>query len=185
MRFSVRARRGSICVLHSSATPGEDAGSPCPRAAVGTAGSTSSDHTPDWERTSAAAVYDQIAHFVDTTAGTTHLAPNKTANSFTLCRTGQIYNPLHRPLARTPRIATTHRRRHLRCHRTTTYPSPSERFPRRTAESLTGSPMPPAPGLQPVVPSGDGVRAFVVSEGGADGSPACSPPATCPRPTAQ
>jgi hypothetical protein len=56
------------------------------------------DNTPDWERASATAVYDQIAHFVDTTAGaTTHLTPEQKGQFVALCWTGQIYKHIPNP----------------------------------------------------------------------------------------
>jgi hypothetical protein len=50
------------------------------------------DDTPDWERTAAAAVYDQVRAFVDATDGATAKLTREQKGRFVaLCWTGQIY----------------------------------------------------------------------------------------------
>lgn len=50
------------------------------------------DDTPDWERAAAAAVYDQVRAFIDTTDGATAKLTREQKGRFVaLCWTGQIY----------------------------------------------------------------------------------------------
>jgi hypothetical protein len=50
------------------------------------------EETPDWERESAAAVYDQVAAFLTTTAGAaTKLTRDQKGQFVALCWIGQIY----------------------------------------------------------------------------------------------
>lgn len=50
------------------------------------------DDTPEWERASAAAVYDQVRAFVDITGGATAKLTREQKGRFVaLCWTGQIY----------------------------------------------------------------------------------------------
>jgi hypothetical protein len=50
------------------------------------------DQTPDWERAAAAAVYDQVRAFIDTTSGATAKLTREQKGRFVaLCWTGQIY----------------------------------------------------------------------------------------------
>ncbi|SEF38115.1 hypothetical protein SAMN05421837_11866 [Amycolatopsis pretoriensis] len=56
------------------------------------------DETPDWERQSAAAVYDQVAAFIEVTAGAaTKLAREQKGRFVSLCWTGQIYKHIPSP----------------------------------------------------------------------------------------
>lgn len=50
------------------------------------------EETPDWERASAAAVYQQVQDFIETTAGSASKLTREQKGRFVaLCWTGQIY----------------------------------------------------------------------------------------------
>lgn len=56
------------------------------------------DETPDWERQSAAAVYEQVAAFIEVTAGgATKLTSEQKGRFVSLCWTGQIYKHIPAP----------------------------------------------------------------------------------------
>ncbi|MGW5742077.1 hypothetical protein [Amycolatopsis sp. NPDC003861] len=56
------------------------------------------NETPDWERESAAAVYEQVAAFIEVTAGAaTKLTREQKSRFVSLCWTGQIYKHIPDP----------------------------------------------------------------------------------------
>ena len=56
------------------------------------------DETPDWERSSAAAVYDQVRAFIDATDGhTSKLTRTQKGRFVALCWIGQIYKHIPDP----------------------------------------------------------------------------------------
>ncbi|MEV6879428.1 hypothetical protein [Amycolatopsis sp. NPDC051128] len=56
------------------------------------------DETPDWERQSAAAVYEQVAAFIQATAGaSTKLTGEQKGRFVSLCWIGQIYKHIPEP----------------------------------------------------------------------------------------
>ncbi|WIV52899.1 hypothetical protein [Amycolatopsis nalaikhensis] len=56
------------------------------------------EETPDWERQSAAAVYDQVAAFIQVTAGAAAKLTREQKGRFvSLCWTGQIYKHIPDP----------------------------------------------------------------------------------------
>jgi hypothetical protein len=56
------------------------------------------DETPDWERASAAAVYDQVRAFIDATDGhTSKLTRAQKSRFVALCWIGQIYKHIPDP----------------------------------------------------------------------------------------
>lgn len=56
------------------------------------------DETPDWERHSAAAVYDQVRAFIDASEGKTHhLSREQKGRFVALCWIGQIYKHIPEP----------------------------------------------------------------------------------------
>jgi hypothetical protein len=56
------------------------------------------DDTPDWERSSAAAVYDQVRAFIDATDGhTSKLTRTQKGRFVALCWIGQIYKHIRDP----------------------------------------------------------------------------------------
>lgn len=56
------------------------------------------DDTPEWERASAAAVYDQVAAFIQITGGSTvKLSREQKGRFVALCWTGQIYKHFPEP----------------------------------------------------------------------------------------
>jgi hypothetical protein len=56
------------------------------------------DDTPDWERDSAAAVYDQVRAFIDATGGhTSKLTRTQKGRFVALCWIGQIYKHIPDP----------------------------------------------------------------------------------------
>jgi hypothetical protein len=59
---------------------------------------TAWDDTPDWERAAAAAVYEQVRAFVDTTEGATSKLKREQKGRFVaLCWIGQIYKHFPEP----------------------------------------------------------------------------------------
>src|SRR6185312_7337320 len=83
------------------------------------------DETPEWERESAAAVYDQVRAFIETTdGGTAKLTRSQKGRFVALCWIGQIFKTLPRPKAslcgrprRPASLAAGNRRGHFRAHR--------------------------------------------------------------------
>ena len=58
------------------------------------------DDTPDWERASAGAVYDQVAGFIQLTGGgTAKLSRTQKGRFVAICWTGQIYKHFPEPKA--------------------------------------------------------------------------------------
>ena len=56
------------------------------------------DETPDWERSSAAAVYDQVRAFIDATDGhTSKLTRTQKGRFVSLCWIGQMYKHIPDP----------------------------------------------------------------------------------------
>lgn len=56
------------------------------------------DETPDWERASAAAVYEQVRAFIELTGGkTAKLTREQKGRFVALCWTGQIYKHFEEP----------------------------------------------------------------------------------------